>query len=274
MWKILEEHFIKIFTSPVIKLALEKMCKKIGFSDYYDFLKQKDLKALFERSRIFQFQTDFLGLTEPSFFMYYIYYRGIINSVSEEHCKLLNLCFYQLTQQHEMLGHLNLRLQNYLSKDEEKSSPIVEQKDNSDKKKIGPESEDTIEILIYDKCIDKLNLNEMFFLLDEDNYQLNLDEFKKKFNKCKNESYTISANLSKFLKSLNITIENETNNNDEIALNDNVIKKKKIDDNSYQFYRQQNHAECLHPPPKKSESVKKYMDKMHEEFCKSNNSNK
>ena len=66
---------------------------------------------------------------------------------------------------------------------------------------------------------------------------------------------------------LNIDIKEEFKNYGEMGLNDNLIKKRKSNDKFYIFYRQQRHAEYLHPPPKISESTKKYLAKLYEEFC-------
>ena len=271
--KIIEEHLIKIFTSPVIKSAFEIICKKIGFSKYYDFLNENDLKSLFNRARIFQFQTDFLGLIEPSFFIYYIYYRGMINSSSEDYSKLLNLCFYQVTQEIEMLGHLNLRLQQYLY-NEQKSSTIIDYKALSINKESGPKSGDAVEILIYGKSITKLSFNEMLFLLDLDNYNVELDKFKENFIKCKERSYTISNYLSNYLKLLNIDIKDGFKFNKELAINDMLIKKIKLKNNSYECHCEQSHAEYLHPPPKMSELTKKYLDELYENYFNLSQKNK
>lgn len=261
-WKIIEDHLIKIFTSPVIKSAFKEICKKLGFSNYYDFLNEKDLKALFNRARIFQFQTDFLGLTEPAFFIDYIYYKGFIDIYGEDCSKLLNLCFYQVAEEHELLGHLNLRLQNFICS-EQKSSPIIDYKDKTK----GPESGDYVEMILYGQRKTELDLNEMLYLLDAENYNVTLDEFKNNFIKCKENPYKISDYLSKLLGDLNIDIKEEFKNYGEMGLNNNLIKKRKSNDKFYMFYRQQRHAEYLHPPPKISESTKKYLAKLYEEFC-------
>ena len=266
--KIIEEHLIKIFTSPVIKAVFETICKKIGFSKYYDFLNENDLKSIFNRARIFQFQTDFIGLTEPSFFTYYIYYRGKIGpSYSEDYSKLLNLCFYQVTQEHEILGHLNLRLQNYLF-NEQKSSPIIDYKELSINEKKGPESGDAVEILLYGQNITELSFNEMLFLLDLDNYNVELDKFKDNFIGCKERSYTISNDVSNFLELLGINIKDGFKINKELAINDKLIKKNKFKNNNYKFYREQRHAEYLHPPPKMSVSTKEFLDELYQSYFK------
>jgi len=70
-----------------------------------------------------------------------------------------------VTQEHEILGHLNLRLQNYLF-NEQKSSPIIDYKELSINEKKGPESGDAVEILLYGQNITELSFNEMLFLLD------------------------------------------------------------------------------------------------------------
>ena len=114
--EIWENHLIKIFTSITIKSVFQELCKKICKNiKYQDFLNEKDLKKILERSRIFQFSTGFLGLTEPTFFLYYEYYRGLIHLYGEDCSKLLNYSEIQVTKEHEILGHINVRVQNYIS---------------------------------------------------------------------------------------------------------------------------------------------------------------
>ena len=260
MWNIFEEHLVKIFTSPLIVSVFEKINNQLGLKKYYNFLNKEDLILLFKRARIFQFKSDILGLTEPFFFIDFIYYRGMIERYFEECSKLLNLIFYQVTQQHELLGDLNIRLQNYFLKDKKEiSSP--------------PESGIFVEKIIYGQPKAKLNINEILFLLDEENYKVDLDAFQKNFKECRKGTYKISKSLEIFLNSLNITIYEDFIKLGEMSINEDLTRKILSDNDNFTIYYQV-HTEFLHPPPKISDSVKKFLDNMYEGYYKKNNSNK
>jgi len=128
------------------------MHEKQNMINYYHFLNEKDLKKLLKRSRFFGFQTSFIGLAEPLFFIDYIFYRGINKSDLEDLSKLFDICIYQITQEHEMLGHMDIRIQNYFSKNKI-SSPNILYYDNNDRKISKEESDEFIELLLYDRYI-------------------------------------------------------------------------------------------------------------------------
>ena len=128
------------------------MHEKQNMINYYHFLNEKDLKKLLKRSRFFGFQTSFIGLAEPLFFIDYIFYRGINKSDLEDLSQLFDIFIYQITQEHEMLGHMDIRIQNYFSKNKI-SSPNVLYYDNNDRKMSKEESDEFIELLLYDRYI-------------------------------------------------------------------------------------------------------------------------
>ena len=253
-WNLIEKHMIKIFTSPVIKSAFNELKKVIGVHNGYDFLNEHDLKKLLKRSKIFQFYAKLYGITLPSFFIEYIYYRGNIDSYDEVYSKLLNLCLYQVTDEHEMLGHLNVRLQKYLT-EKEIYSPISSYLDENGKTINEQESGTYIELILYGRRIHKLNLNEILFLLDEENYSVGLTEFKNNFKNCKNVPYKISKSLEDFLNSLNIILPDEaTENGEEFILNKDLAKKGSSNDIIFNLCNS-SHADIFHPSKKLNDSI-------------------
>ena len=246
-WNIFEDHLVKIFMSPVIKSALEEINKKISISEGYNFLNEKDLRALFRRARIFQFPTSFYGLTEPSLLLDYIYYKGKDDNYKEERSKLSNLCSYQVTQEHEMLGHINIRIQNYLF-EKEIFSPISNCGDNYGKIVKEKESGIYIEMLVYGKTIDNPNLNEILFILDEENYNVELDLFRKKFGECTKTRYRISKSLSILLDALDIKVTEQLFEDDKL-IEDKELTKKSFSKNNVFNFRSKSHSSILHPDP-------------------------
>ena len=102
IWSIFENHLLKIFKSKVINAVFNQICEKRGVSKKYGLLNDNDLKKIFDNTKIFQFRTIILGLTELIFCFDYVFYKGKIDDYTEKYCKLLNLCIYQITQTHEI----------------------------------------------------------------------------------------------------------------------------------------------------------------------------
>ena len=270
---ILENHLIKIFTSDVMKLALEKICEEISAKNYYDFLNEEELKLLFKRARIFQFKSNILGLTNPSFLTYYIFYRGKIDSYAEEASKLLNICIYQITQSHEMLGHLNIRIQNYFSINEI-SSPISKYYDEFENEVKEPESGIYIEEILYGEILHALNINQILFLLDEENYNnIKLEEFQNNFKQSKNKEYKASKSLLTFLNDLKININDLIKIKGNLLVNTDLQKLLPLYKQDLPFSLYNNHHEDLHPYENSilsnlkniSKELEKYIEKTKEE---------
>ena len=133
------------------------------------FLNEKDLKSILKRSKAFQFRMGYLGFIEPKLFMNFIYYGGLIDTYSENISKLLNLCMNQVTQENQILGNLNIILQNYIL-EKEISSPYLEYIGNSGNKINNLNPCEYIERLLYYRSMIQPYYNEMLFILDEENY--------------------------------------------------------------------------------------------------------
>ena len=277
IWSIFENHLLKIFKSKVINAVFDQICEKIGASKKYEFLNDSDLKKIFENTKIFQFKTNILGLTELIFCFDYVYYKGKIDDYTEEYCKLLNLCIYQITQIHEILGHLNVMIQDFFAENEI-TSPFVEYFDNSDnsdkpiKKQV---SSDYIENLLYGESINELNINTILFLLDESKYDLELSEFQNEYRKYKKTTYEISKSqtLKDFLNSLEITSDIKISNFSTLLIND--LAYKSIINNAGFKLNRRRHVH-LHPPSPKvrDENVEKYIEACYEKLYDQYTSNK
>lgn len=222
---IWENHLIKIFTSTTIKSVFENICKLCCKSlSFYDFLNEKDLKQIFKRSRYFLFKTDFLGLTEPHFLFDYEYYRGFISDLGENCSKLINLSMNQITKEHEVLGHINIRLQKYILK-KEVNSPVVDSGNSLNEENKINESGEYIETLLYGRTITEMTYNEILFILDRNNYNASYEIFKENFSKCNQSIYQPSDYLKDLLNLLNIKINNECARLGYLRINDKIISK-------------------------------------------------
>ena len=242
IWNIIESHLLKIFKSKTIKSVFKKFCEKLGINNYYDFLNDDELKNLFKRSKIMPFRIDAFGTTDPIFFVYYIYLKGINKKIPKECSKLLDICFYQITQEHELLGHLDIRIQNYFSKNEI-TSPFLTYIDNFGAK---IESGNYFEWLLYGKVQSFLSLDEILFLLDEENYNVEYDIFSKNFQQIQNITfYKISPSLSKFLEKLNISIDKCYAEYAKIKMSQGFINKSSLNAYTFSFLRE---IHTLDPP--------------------------
>ena len=257
-----EEYLLKIFKSKTIKTSFDKICKTVyGNNNYYDFLNDTDLMQIFKRSRIFQFKTDFLGITSENYFLDYEYYRGYINSYGENLSKLLNLCINKIIKEHEIFGHLNIRLQDYISKEEIKS-PYVNKKDESSKTIKKRESGDFFENLLYGQHLTHLTFNEMLFILDLENYNVDYKQFRANFEKCNIGTYKSSKTLEDFLKSVNISINDNIKNEGLFTVNEGIVNRSSLDGKISFNCKSHTH---LHPP-EVSDYIQKIIDEVENKY--------
>lgn len=205
-WK---PFLIKIFTSKAIKDTFRKLNYQVSKNfEFYDFLIEEELNIIFDNVKLYQFPiAEVSGLTITPIFQIFEYYEGFSSKYGKNKSRLVSLVFNLVTNTHEIIGHINIRIQNYLSEKKLKSPLVNNSKSLSIKKE---ESGDFIEELLYGRIINELTHNQMLFLLDENNYNCTCDEFKKNFSEC-SENYQPSENLKEFLSLLNIKIEQEEN---------------------------------------------------------------
>ena len=74
----------------------------------------------------------------------------------------------QITKEHEILGHINIRLQKYVLKREVNSSVVDSGTSSNEENKIH-ESGEYIEKLLYGRTITEMSYNEILFILDRNN---------------------------------------------------------------------------------------------------------
>ena len=267
IWNKWEIHLLKIFTSPTINTVFEKICKiSCKHFVYYNFLNEKDLKQIFKRSAYFQFPSTMLGLTEPYYLFDFEYYKGHNPNLGENCSKLLTLSINQITKEHEILGHINIRLQKYISK-MEITSPLSDSENYFNEKSKKKESGDFIEILLYGKSLAELTYNEILFILDFNNYTVNYETFRDNFSKCNSSIYKPSEYLSQFAKDLNIELNKECTKIGYMSLNENLAHKTGSKENKIVYRVGHTH---LHRT-KKNEDVQKVIDEIYDSILKKKN---
>ena len=223
-WK---SYLIKIFSSKTIRTAFEKICKEVC-TDFkpYDFINDKELNTIFNEIKFFQFPIkNCFGMTLIDTLEIHEYYKGLNKDYEEDISKILSLTFNVVTNEHEILGHLNIRIQNLINRKEVKS-PKPNLGNNNLIERDETESGDYIEELLYGKTISSLTYKEMLFILDIGNYNCSYDEFKKKFINCNNSLIKISNDFLKLIKSLNIKISNDIDNSEDYTIGQKLSKAK------------------------------------------------
>ena len=91
-----------------------------------------------------------------------------------------------------------------------------------------------------------LYLDEILFLLDEENYNVEYDVFSKNFQQIQNITfYKISPSLSKFLEKLNISIDKCYAEYAKIKMSQGFINKSSLNAYTFSFLRE---IHTLDPP--------------------------
>jgi hypothetical protein len=211
IWNVWEKFIIRIFTSKISQSLFEKVFNNIDSSkklDPYNFINGKEIKLIINNIRYFIFHTDFHGLlTEGNLALYF---NG--DSYLVENDELLSKIFY-LTENvknniHEIIGHMNIRFQYYLSKDKRYSSPKPEKPSKFAEQRNGKEAGEFVEELLFGAMEDEIELTQMLYILDIKNYDKEIDDFRKEYISYKDTKiYPISPDFKDFLKQLGIDSE-------------------------------------------------------------------
>ena len=117
-------------------------------------------------------------MTLTDTFTIYEYYKGLNKNYGEDDSKLVFLSFNLITNEHEVLGHLNIRIQNLINR-KDVQSPKQNINSNNFVGRNEAESGDFIEELLYGSNICNLYYKQILFILDIENYNCPYNEFKK-----------------------------------------------------------------------------------------------
>jgi hypothetical protein len=155
-----------------------------------------------------------------------------------------------------------MRLQNYISKEKIKL-PNIDVKDESNNTIEKPESGEFFELLLYGQGLTQITFNEMLFILDLENYNVDYKQFKANFKKCNVGNYKISKTLADFLKSINITIYDDWKKLGLLTLNEGSVSKFSLE-RKLKFNRE-THTTHFHPP-KVSDYIEKIVDEVESKY--------
>ena len=189
---------------------------------FHCFLNKEEIKQIINNIRFFNFESDFVGVTKGK--LQFIYIKAKMKFCSNESITILvYLAILIIALMHEIIGHLNIRFQNFVNdtkikspKPEYGSSYAIER---------GRESGEFVEEKLFGNYKCQMNLREILFSLDIKNYNnYEPDEFRKNFKSCKNlKLKDISNELKNILQLLNIIINDKDLENSEIY----IVQKNK-----------------------------------------------
>ena len=229
-WDKVSVYFCNILCSPVIISIFNAIIFKYNDSQFKShlFLNQIEIKEIINNIRFFNFNSDFTGDTQGRIMMVYV--TGNIKDNNELVVnKLIYLATLLIVLFHEIVGHVNVRYQNFLNKNKKVfHSPKPEFESDyfiKREKKIG----EFVEGALFGDYKCQMTLREILFILDINNYYnyKNYKEFRKAFLQSKNLHLTnVSVELKNILKIF------------EINLDENFLNQKQYEKYSVQKARE------------------------------------
>ena len=200
-WNILKEYISEILCSNTIKSIYKEIHKK----EIIIYDKNQIIKIL-DNFHFFNYETDCTVEIKKRFLFTYVEsqlqgnYPQNINLI-----KLTYLTVFLITCIHEIIGHLFLRIFNYLSENEKLNSPMPLYPSDYAKFR-GKESGEKIEELLFGNYKFEMTIKEMIFTLDKENYKKDYLDFNERFSKVNNNDLQISNDLKEILKVYEIYI--------------------------------------------------------------------
>ena len=198
-----------------------KAFKQIKFYNLkqIDFLSNKKIVYdIIDNIQFFTFNCIFHGNTVSELFK--IYENGLFNNMYEKSVSLLiYYAFFIITSLHELGGHFYVSFQYFYSLNKGFESPNIEENEKSKYTPFGnlrgKEIGEKLEIKLFGRVIQKLTINEAIFILNIQNYNKKLDEFKKAFTDCNNKNINelIDDSLEQCLLLLGIKTKELLNKN-------------------------------------------------------------
>ena len=167
--------------------------------------------------RFFNFQSDFTGLTKKRFLLIYVqgFLRNNYPNANDDIIKLIYLGTILIVFIHEIIGHLNLRIQNYLDKTKKIEFPTPNHPSYYAKGR-GKESGEFLEELLFGNYDCRMTIFQIIFILNVENYNVDYKTFKSNFEKCNNSVLNnIPLRLRKIFKAYEIDVKKLNTGNNE-----------------------------------------------------------
>ena len=233
-WNILSDYIADILCSPTIKSAYIKL-----FKSESQFLTKRDIKKILNNMRFFSFNTDAVAETKKRFLSIYMEATIKIFEKNINIKKIVYLSVFLITSIHEIIGHLCLRILNYLNPHGKKIfSPQANTLKSPYSIERGKESGEFLEEQLFGNYGFQMTMKQILFILDKINYnQINHETFRNNFKAINNNSVPkISNDLKNILRLYDIDLNEITSLRSSRYFE---VSKSKIK-NIYKFPQQHN----------------------------------
>ena len=225
-WEIISNYIIEILLSQ----TLQDIYSRLYYSKEHVALNESDMKKIMDNLHFFNFRTNFVAETKKRFL--FIYIQASISSENDYNTdikKIIYLVIFLISCMHEILGHLYLRINNYIYKTEKISSPKPkfpsEYAEERDK-----ESGEFIEEQLFGNYNFKMTMKEILFALDKENYKNGLMEFQNNYKKANEKDINnISNELNNILNAFGISLNKlNINSKNKYSVNKSKNQEKYI----------------------------------------------
>ena len=233
-WNELSDYIADILCSPTIKSVFKKL-----FNSDSLFPTKVDIKKIFNNIRFFSYNTDAFAETKKKFLSIYMEANISILEKNINIKKSVYLGVFLISSIHEIIGHLYLRIHNYLNPHEKKiESPQSNKLKSLYSIQRGKESGEFLEEQLFGNYGFQMNMKQILFILDKSNYNgINHEVFRNKFEAINGNSVIkLSNDLKKILKLNEIDLNKIISLGSSISF---VVNKSKIT-NKYKFPQQHN----------------------------------
>ena len=231
-WNELSDYIADILCSPTIKSAYKKL-----FNSDLLFPTKDDIKKILNNMRFFTYNTDVVAEAKKKFLSIYMEanIRIIENNINIK--KSVYLAIFLISSIQEIIGHLYLRIHNYLYPQKKILSPQPNKLKSPYSTIRGKESGEFLEEQLFGNYGFQMTMKQILFILDKSNYnQINHDAFRNKFEAIKDNSVIKQSNELKDIFKLYEIDLSEIANLGSISF---VVNKSKIK-NKIKFPQQHN----------------------------------
>lgn len=234
IWKVWEKFMFQVLTSKISQSLFEEIFANIDHNKAlvpHNIFNENEIKPIINNIRYFIFDTNFYGLLSEYNLALYFDGDSYLAKNDELLCKILYLSENVKSNLHEIIGHLNIRIQYFLSNDRRFTSPKPNKPSNFAEERNGKESGEFVEELLFGHEYNDRLISQMLYILDINNYKKKIDEFRKEYlGYNKNQKYNISPEFKNFLLQVGID-EAQINFNQTVRLSF-IHKLKKINWNA------------------------------------------
>ena len=192
-WGKFREYVAEILNSKTIRSVFKTL-----YGDELLFPSENDLKNILDNIRFFNYKTDFVAETKNRFL--FIYMQASIQedlSYNIHIKKSVYFAIFLISCFHEIIGHFYIRIHNYLNKRISSPLPEILRSDYANSR--GKEAGEYIEELLFGNYKFKMNMKEILFILDKQNYKTDFGEFRENFKNSAKSKLNISNEFQNIL---------------------------------------------------------------------------